>query len=425
MVSGMMTPSGATNYTYPSELNEEIVQAVGEYRGDPYVKSGRSKDHLQEIRYWMERKEEICQYLLHNHEWDFFMNVVRAPDLVQHWFYDALDPGHPQYDQEAARSYGPLLESIYEACDQVIGNRLEMLHANTILLIVSDHGAGPVSQWFAVNRFLMDIGLMKAKPTTGLRRVIADKLDLSVLARLDLLGLRYRLSNSWALAAGQFLDRAFSPGSIDWSQAKAYSCSPDGLSMRVNLMGREPHGMVQPGEEYEQIRDRLRSELEGLQDPTTGLGVVSKVYLREEIFSGPHVEEAPDMIFSIGEGPFVPRPWLSSRRIFEPIWSKGWTGDHREQGIFVAAGSNLRPGVNLSAHSILDIAPTVLWAMGLPIPSDMDGAVTEDAFGEGFLKANPVRFDEAAGVLSQDRQSEYSREEEQEILERLRKLGYL
>lgn len=425
MLTGMLTPRGAADSAYPPQLKEEIDEVVGDYVADPYVREGQNEEFLDQILYWAEKKEKVCRYLLDAHDWDFFINVVRAPDLVQHYFYSVLDPHHPHFDERGARRYGAVLERIYEACDQIIGSRLDLLDGNTVLFVISDHGFGPAHAWFEVSRFLIDIGLLSLKDGRGVRGLIASKIDLSVLAKLDLLDFRHRLNTSSRIAAGQMLDKAFSTASIDWSQTKAYCCTSDGKGIRVNLKGREPRGVVQPGEEYEQTRDRLRSELESLQDATTGLEIVSRVYLREECFSGPHLEDTPDLVFSLDPGPYIARGSLSARQVLQDTCPSDWNGVHQGDGILVVAGSSVRSGAKLLGHSILDVAPTVLWATGLPIPSDTDGLPMGDAFDEAFLEANPPRLQEPMGASSPQTGRAYSRGQEEEVLERLRGLGYL
>jgi predicted AlkP superfamily phosphohydrolase/phosphomutase len=425
MVTGMLTPSKASEYTYPAQLKDEIAGLVGNYNPNPFEKSGRATEHLDEILSWTKRDERVIEHLIDRSDWDLMMNIVRAPDLVQHWFYDVLDTADPEDENQETKDYLPLLVDIYDSCDQVIGNRLRLLDGETLLLIVSDHGFGPATHWFAVNRFLTEIGLLALEDTGTFSKWVKDKLDLSLLAKLDFLGLRYRLANTRALAVGMIADRALSPAPIDWVKTKAYCSSADGLSIRVNLAGREPHGLVQPGEEYEQVRQTLRSQLEALRDPVTGGPLVAHVHFREEIYEGPHLAEVPDVLFSLGKAPVVPRPWLSPTRVFQPIWTHGWTGDHRPEGILVAVGPQVRKGAKIEAQSIVDVAPTALATMGLAIPDDMDGAPMEELF-EGRLApsahSQPSQVPDSAPPTSSPA---YSEHEEQEILERLRHLGYI
>jgi predicted AlkP superfamily phosphohydrolase/phosphomutase len=426
MVTGMLTPRDADDYTYPPDLREEISQAIGEYVAHPYAKLSATRELLEEILYWLDRKEALNEHLLRNREWDFFMDVVRAPDLVQHWFYNALDPDHPSFDEKQARRHGSLLQSIYDSCDEVIGKRLGMLDEETILIVVSDHGFAPASRWFEVSRFLIEMGLLRLQERSRLRRLTTSLLDLGVVARLDVLDLRHRLlTTSSRIAAGQLLDKALSAAPIDWPRTQAYCCLSNGRGIRVNLVGREPSGTVHPGSEYESTRARIRSELMKLCDPVTGEGVVSEVFLREEIFAGPHLEEMPDLIFSLGAGPHVPRCSLSSRRIFQPVSPRDWSGEHRPNGILVAVGHGIRSGTKIPDHSIIDIAPTVLRIMGIPIPLDMDGRTIEAAFLTEFLETHPARFGKHEAATAHPVERSYSEAEEQEVLERLRHLGYL
>ncbi len=425
MLSGMMTPGDAEDYAYPPGIEGQVRQSGATYVADPYVKEGKSEQFLREILHWADQKETACRFLLGRRDWDFFMNVIRGPDLVQHYFYDALDPGHPRYDERASRTFGPFLDRVYEGCDQAIGHRLGMLEGDELLLIVSDHGFGPASTWFETSRFLIDIGLLSLQTGRGLRAAIAERVDLSLLARLDFLDLRHRLATSSRIAAGQMLDTVFSAPSIDWSRTKAYCCTSDGKGIRINRRGRDPHGIVESDEELAEIGDHLVRELRQLHDPNTGKLVVSDVQLGEEVYDGPYAREAPDLVFSLDGGPYVARRPRSARRVFQKISSKDWSGVHRRDGIILAVGRGVREGRQLSRCSIMDVAPTVLAAMGLAIPDDMDGTPMQEAFEGGLAAPSRSSSFHVPDSTPPSTSGAYSAREEQEILERLRNLGYL
>jgi predicted AlkP superfamily phosphohydrolase/phosphomutase len=191
------------------------------------------------------------------------------------------------------------------------------------------------------------------------------------------------------------------------------------------VRGRQPNGTVEPGTEYEALRDRLISALKGLRDPRTGATVVREVYKREEIFAGPHFEDAPDISFVTDPtyitGHRVDFPFLES----PPAGEHDWTGDHRMDGVLCLVGAGVfREGANLIGTTVLDVAPTLFHAAGLPVPSDFDGRVLADAFVPGYIDQHPVERGEILDGASLP-PIEYSEEEEAGIRAALQGLGYI
>lgn len=211
---------------------------------------------------------------------------------------------------------------------------------------------------------------------------------------------------------------------VDWAQTAAYSLGNVG-QIYINLSGREPEGSVQAGVEYENLRDEIMRRLSQLCDPVTGEQVVEAVYRREEIYRGDQVTYAPDIIFlprrleyfGFGEYEF------GSNRIIEPM-KRGISGTHRMNGIFMAYGENIRPGVMLEKSQIIDLAPTIMYMMGLQVPVHMDGRVLQEIFCDGFqptLSQSPTDWQSEPASDGQA-----LTEKEKEILaSRLRDLGYV
>jgi predicted AlkP superfamily phosphohydrolase/phosphomutase len=153
--------------------------------------------------------------------------------------------------------------------------------------------------------------------------------------------------------------------------------------------------------------------------------VVQEVYRREEIYAGPHCEDAPDIVF-LTDPEFS--TWNRVDRAFAdppPANAGDWSGDHRMNGILCLSGQGVfRRGDSIAEAGVVDVAPTVLHAMGMPIPSDMDGRVLEGAFDADFLASHPVRSGpplEGPATTA----GEYSAEEEAGIRASLRGLGYI
>ena len=164
------------------------------------------------------------------------------------------------------------------------------------------------------------------------------------------------------------------------------------------MRGREPAGIVVPGAEYEALRDEIKARLLALREPQSGEQVVAEVWKREEVYSGPYVDWSPDLRVIWQEYPAQKRTYFNAGEPWAdaPFAYAGQTGDHARDGILYAFGPGVRQGVRLPRLSIMDLAPTVLWLRGLPVPADMDGRVLTDLFEPDFVAGSGRRRPSAA-----------------------------
>ena len=429
MVSGFMTPRGKMDYTYPPHLREEILEATGEYDPDPYDPISPSKRLLEEYLYWMRRKEQANRFLLSRYPLDFFISVVQALDQIQHFFWSVFDDHHPSHDPGQAKRYQGMIEECYRLVDEVVGQRLRLLDEKTSLFIISDHGFGPAHKWFQVNKFLAELGLLvlKREPAVKylMRRVGLTPQNIrNVVHRGDVFGFRRKTGRWLRMELSKRLESALALP-IDWEKTAAYSGSPTSEGIYINLKGRDSEGIVEPGREYERVRDLIMDELLKLKDPKTSEPVVDKVYRKEEIYSGPYLPLLPDIVLSTGSLPYMPRDDLSASKVVERIPARGYVeGRHTLPGIFMAMGLIIGKGT-ITGAKIVDVAPTILYAMGLPVPRHMDGKVLEDIFCEEYRESRPIRYEGRKSSLPErEAPSVYTDEETRDIEERLRGLGY-
>jgi len=214
---------------------------------------------------------------------------------------------------------------------------------------------------------------------------------------------------------------------VDWERTQAYSYGRHYGSLFLNVKGREPRGLIEPGASYERARDEIAAAVLAYRDPQLGRPLVSRVIRREEVYRGARFEEAPDLILI---------PWdeadifyglsdFGSSRIWDQTYR--YSGMHRDNGVLAVCGPGIRRGAQPASPNIVDLAPTILHLLGQQGPDDMDGRVLEELFEPGFAAAHPVR---RSVVEDRDGQPggarrDYSADEEAEVLERLRDLGYL
>ncbi len=214
----------------------------------------------------------------------------------------------------------------------------------------------------------------------------------------------------------------FAPGgTVDWSRTVAFGLWNAQQGVRLNVRGREPQGIVEPGAAYESLRDEIAAGLLAAAEPHTGRPAVERVWRREELYSGPFLDDMPDLVFAL-------RPGFAGSPMQPDLWAPtGWgSGDHSMEGLFVAWGAGTAPG-RVAGAELIDVAPTALYLMGQPVPTTMDGQVLTAALDPAELAAAPPRREEAPTPAPRALPAgeSLSAAEEAEIQDRLRGLGYL
>ena len=428
MISCFMTPDSESQYTYPVDLKQELSSKGYEFptRLSERNRSRNVRAFLREVAADTEARVRTVLYLLENKPWDLFAFVFLSPDLLQHDLWHIMDPLHPQHRASENR-YLEDIARFYTRLDGYLGDIVSRVDDSTLVLVVSDHGFGRATHFFYVNNWLLSQGLLRPKRNLlSQSKHLMFKLGITPMNGFRLLSL---LRLGWlrkSFRFGRNYDRVrritFSFDDIEWSKTKAFSVGNFG-QIYLNVKERQPCGTVEPGEEYELLRQEIANKLLEYRDPTTGKTVIESVLKKEELFSGPYVEYAPDLIpFSQGlEYVSFGTSDFGSNKISMPIF--GLSGYHRMEGILVAAGADVKSNAIIQDASILDIAPTILYAMGLPIPSDMDGKVLFGAFRTDFTANNPVVFDDSQATQTHA-PGTYTQAEEEQIRRRLKGMGY-
>lgn len=427
MMSGLLTPPGAATFTYPGSLAEELRAATGVYRPDPYAAITQSIAFLRAALYWTEQQERAHRYLLEQEPWDCFIQVTQATDAIQHFFWTYLHPGHADYEARGAARYRALALAVFRQLDDIVGQRARQLGEDDVLLLMSDHGFGEATHWFNLNRFLAEAGFLalSRQPALAWGGLTQERI-LGILRRLDILGLRGRLRNRTRLKFRQQIDRLVAPP-IDWARTRAYAASTSAEAVYLNVRGREPDGIVEPGAEYERVREEIIRALAEVRDPATGQAVFRAVYRREDLYHGPYLEHAPDILLAVGDRPYVLADRLGSASVFERIPRQAARGRHRPDGILVAYGRPVRAGTQVTSARLADLAPTILALIGLPVPQEMDGRVLAELFSGvnvAEVSSSPTPGD-GRQPASTEAESGYSPEEAAWVEKRLRSLGYL
>ena len=373
-------------------------------------------------------RARTVSYLLQNKPWDLFIYVVETTDNLQHEIWHLVDDTHPLYDIETAERVLPDILDYYETVDRLLGEMVATLPDDVLVVILSDHGFGPFHKFFHINNWLAANGwlVFKNTPVSRLKRAAfkAGVTPINALKWLTALGLSDMRKNVKRGRGGGMLRRVFlSFNDVDWSRTKAFSVGNFG-QVYLNVKGERPQGAVDPAE-YEALRDEIIAAAKELRDPDDGSQVVPVVYKREEVFKGISAGHLPDLVLHTDRAKYVSfgHADFGSNRIIEP--STGQTGHHHMTGVMGLNGPGVTPGVAVENAGLLDLAPTILHYLGLPVPEYMDGRVLTEAFDATFNDANPVAYRPGGPGHTQDDDSIYTEEEEELVRQKLRDLGYI
>lgn len=429
IVCGKETPGEDKEYTFPQPLKSEILRIEPKYESEPFKRVYQTKKFLKQVPILLNRQERINNYLFKKYSPDFFMNLFAIPDIIHHLFWKYMDPSHPHYSEKKSRKYLPLIEKCYQTLDDIIGTRMELADENTVIIIMSDHGGGPLHKIIQLNRWLKKNGFLVLKQQyqhqdsfflskiKELKAILRDN-----IIKYDIFGLFKKLKY---MTIGRRM--ALSKKLVDWSRTKAFAGRDSEHGIYCNVKGRENSGIMSLGEEYEESRQMIISELLKLTDPLTGNRIFKGIYKREEVYKGPYVSHAPDIILDFGNNPYEPGVAISGEEIFQNVGSNGLSGMHRPDGILIAYGKDIKKGEKVNEAHISDLAPTILYLMGIAVPAEMDGKVLYDIFEASFVDKNILKYKEAQKNQSKTNgnEIEYTESEAEEIQKRLKSLGYI
>ncbi|HEY6333966.1 MAG TPA: alkaline phosphatase family protein [Blastocatellia bacterium] len=340
VVTCFLTPSTDKQFTYPASFRDEVQRVTGGYILDAvgFRADEEEKDRVLKTIYDMtEKRFKLARHMVQTRpDWDFFMMVEMGPDRIHHMFWKYTDPEHPKY--VAGNRFESSIHDYYKFVDTKIGELLSELDENTSVLIVSDHGARAMVGGICFNEWLIDEGylVLKSRPQSA---VPVEKCD------------------------------------VDWSRTRAWGSGGYYARLMINVKGREPQGVVQPGSEYEQLRTELIEKLSALADHN-GKAMKTQVTRPEEVYT--EVRGCPPDLFVY----FGDLSWRSVGSIWperpETVYTfENDTGpddaNHDWHGIFIMRDGPGQQSVRAEGLNLKDVAPTVLTLLGVDVPSDMEG----------------------------------------------------
>jgi predicted AlkP superfamily phosphohydrolase/phosphomutase len=432
IVGGMMSPGPSSPYAYPPELRDELnaegyVIDIEIQKYDVEVEADAIR-FLDAIEAAFRKRAQTLFHLMDTRSWQFLMAVFVAADRIQHLFWKTLaDPDSQFYHAPQGSRLRARILAIYQAMDDMVGQIMARVDADgqTDLLVVSDHGFGSTKAWFNVNRWLQEQDWLRLKPQQALRKRLfyeAMKLNDSRLVK-RLLPESVGRAVRGRLRRGRSVFKTDLDQCVDWPQTRAFFASIPAQGIYINLK-RDGFGTVEPGAEYEALRQEIHDRLLTVRDPRSGQRIVDRVWFREELYHGPQTHLAPDLLFVAQDYAYLGRELLGTRSTVETSMNWG-NGFHRMNGILLAYGPHIRRGVQVEGANMVDVAPTVLYDLGLPVPTNMDGRVLADILDPGYVAANPIQRQAPLALTEQATLEGYTEGEETEIASRLAGLGYI
>ncbi len=431
LISGLLAPHRGSIFTHPPSLHLELIREFGDYPLDNEAQNlfwrGDAIKAVEHLIYTSKRVLEVTCWLMERFPWSFFMTVFTAPDRVQHVAWRYMTEEYSRRKSQECEKFKELIPLIYRLMDDHLGHLMKVIGEDTPMIVLSDHGFGPIHHKFLINRWLIEKGFMRLKSFPSLRY---DPITV-ILEKFGLGGLRLRppaLADSMGLLRRLRYRRADWEGYhdlVDWSRTRAFSSFSSGEEIVfINLKGREPQGAVDPAD-YDSVRDEIAGLLLELKDED-GQPVVERVYKGEELYHGQYVELAPDLQFVTKDFGVQPRSELFAKEIlFRP--PDCFPAMHRREGVLMIRAPEALKGVDIGSAHLRDVAPTALYFLDHPVPDDMDGKVIEDCFSGEVLKNRPIKTKHVSGdeMGETGGKSAYSREEEEDIIKALKGLGYM
>lgn len=331
--------------SYPKGYSKRLVKEIGLYhtQGMPYdtwaLNEGRidEKTFLEQAQTVLGEREQILKRELKRFKRGVFFFYFGYPDSLQHMFWRFRDIKSPSYDSTLAIAYKDEITKCYQKMDELLGQVMEMVDGETVIIVLSDHGFGPFRRAVHLNSWLKESGFLCFKD-------------------------------------GQLEEGREFFEDVNWSQTKAYALGFGGIY--INQIGREGKGIVEPGYMAQEVKQAIIDKLSNWRDPDDPeQTIVKKIYTKEEIFDGPHFKDAPDLFvgFNIGyRASWQTALGAAPKNLIEDNLKK-WSGDHLFDPSLVPGIFLINRKVEIENPNIIDIAPTILKLLGVSYEYKMDG----------------------------------------------------
>lgn len=400
VISGMLTPGLDSKFTYPTDLKQEILNNIKDYKitldWELYVNN--EAGFMEDLKKMIDVRFKLFDYLIENKGWDVFMGVMIATDRLQHLFWDEKN----------------ILE-IYTMLDEYIGHLIKRIDKikDGVLFVISDHGFAEIDNLFYLNTWLKENGFLSIKKENlfyvlmrkiGINREFIAKILKSL--GVDTESLRMKLPNKIKNLAPAPEINIFQ--NVNWEKTKAFFYGFGNLF--INKKSRYDNGIV-ADDEIENLKREIKSKLEKHE-------AIDKIYDKNELFHGKSIDSAPELIVKLKD------KYAFSKVLSDTILSKrkAMKADHHPSGVFFAYGKNVKEGYKRNL-GILDFAPTLLYSVTGKKNFDLEGKPLLDIFKREINEKKDI--EESNKPDEKHLEGSFSEEEENKIKQRLKSLGYL
>lgn len=337
LVSDFLTPGSESAFTYPAIFKQEVLNLIPNYKFD--VKGFRTDNKAGLLRQLLDMTEiqfKLVRHCLKTKPWDFFMYVNIGVDRMHHGFWRFHDPQHRLY--EAGNAFENAIRDYYKMMDSFAAELLELAGDEVTMLVVSDHGVSRMDGGICVNEWLWRNGwlALKTPPPEGHLTKIED-------------------------------------ADMDWSRTRAWSSGGYYGRVFLNVEGREPQGIVPQGQ-YAQVREELAAALRSIPG-AQGETLNTQVFKPEEIYQEVR-NVAPDLMVYFGDLHWRSVGTLGHGRHYTFENDTGPDdANHAVNGMFILHEPGQKSIGQVTGHQLMDIAPTLLDRLKLPIPAEMQGRI--------------------------------------------------
>ncbi|NQT08526.1 alkaline phosphatase family protein [Candidatus Bathyarchaeota archaeon] len=332
LIGGFITPDTNRNYTYPPGLAEEIKDLVEGYQVDVEFRIEDKHNLVKELHKMTENHFKVIKHLIKTKDWNFFMFVEIGLDRIHHAFWKYFDESHHLH--EPGSEFENVVEDYYVLLDTKVGELLDLIDDDTVVLVASDHGGKPMKGAFCINTWLEEQGLLKL--STPVDRVV-------------------RLNDV----------------DVDWGKTVAWGWGGYYARIFLNVKGREENGVVDP-RDYESTREDIAQRIRSITGPN-GERWNTVVLKPEDIY--PECNgDPPDLMVYFDDLYWRSAGTMGHGRLYLPENDTGPDDAvHDKMGLYIYYDP--REDLNGRAEdlNILDVAPTLIKALGLKVPEDMEG----------------------------------------------------
>jgi predicted AlkP superfamily phosphohydrolase/phosphomutase len=353
--------------TLPLSLATDLESRFGPHPVPTCDAKGRSASEFTALRDGLVRgaalKARMAAHLLAQGPWDLFVSVFAESHCAGHQFWHVHDPTHPRHDPDLARALGDPIRDVYAAIDAGIGSLLAQAGDDTTVLVLASHGMGPhYDGSYLLDRILAarERAEVPTRTRTTARALEWGWERVPRPIRQLLRPLRTRTKRRLGEAVVE----------PDRTSKRCFGAPNNDVygAIRVNLVGREPHGRVRPGEEYERFCAELERDLLALVNVDTGLPLVKQVLKTAEVYPDAPVDHLPDLMIEWNRGAPISNIYSPKTGTIRGEYRGNRTGDHKPRGLLVAAGPALGPGRFADPVDVRQLAPTIAALLGAALP---------------------------------------------------------